>query len=50
MSKTRLLVLAVVAAVFLFLPTSSALAAPPNPGDVLINEYVANATDRKSVV
>lgn len=44
MFNTRLLALTVLAVLLLFLPTSSALAAPPSVGDVLINEYVANAT------
>lgn len=44
MSKNRIFALALIAAIWLFLPSGSALAAPPNPGDVLINEYVANAT------
>jgi beta-lactamase superfamily II metal-dependent hydrolase len=44
MSKTRLLTPALLTVLFLLLSTvSPAFAAnPPNPGDVLINEYVAN--------
>ena len=45
MSKTRLLIPASLTVLFLLLSTvSPAFAAnPPNPGDILINEYVANA-------
>jgi len=46
MSKTRVLIPTLLTVLFLLLSTvSPAFAAdPPDPGDVLINEYVANAT------